>query len=636
VTENDLSRIDDSEKCELVKNILLDEQGYGQVLGICRRATKDGEIATNKQLLKFLPSGEHYSKENFIEKRDEYWKKQREDDDFTGTDYRDAMIEEFEPVAEHVQEGKKKNKGDWEDAYDEYIATRPKELDFTLQPDDFPSGTETIIYDELLPRVISIPAIKEVESTTKRGGELGTVIDLLTKELQDELDEEIADRLDGYDPTSDERIKKVEDTISGHMRDTFRNQSVSLEFPELSTEYLFKNVDIKIQEQNLDALSKENVGEGVKRTLIFSLVRTIADIREGQVALNEDEDSSSQRPLLFLYEEADLFLHPALQTTLLRTLEELVDTNTQVLFSTHSPVLVEHEVLDTINMVKTNESGETTVTQFHEILDAEERADQSRLTDLKSVSSYIFADSVVLVEGVTDRIVLKKLTRRLNESWDFDRSSVALLDAGGKGEVCRFYRFLRELGIETYAVFDIDAVSPGQNRDGTSEIESIIDDGSTLTEIEELIGQVWDQYDGPQYSSASLRRQPWEDAFQDLEDLKERIEEGDTPTPDDADLIEKVLNKCEQSVPGKSLWTSETVSEKRKEVVDKLLDKNLLLLNGELEDYYPSEGKGKREDALQFDPEDHEPDELRSRFSEVESRDSTDVEEFFKLIFSNE
>lgn len=543
------------------------------------------------------------------------------------------MAEEFPEVAELVPEGKKRNKGIWETKFFEFVQSPPDDLEVALQTTEFKSGTKTLILDYLLPRLVFIPAIKEVDSATKRSGEFGDLIDQLSAEIQDELDDQLQDKLTGFNPRGHDSIVRVERKISEHLHRTFENQSVKLDFPEFSTEYLFRNADIRIQEEHIETLSKENVGEGVKRTLIFSLLRTLADIWENRITITEDGDTADKpRPLLLLYEEAELFLHPTLQKTLLSTLNELTASNAQILFSTHSPVLIQHETLDTINIVRKDREDGTTVTQFHSVLDRQDPADQSRLTDLKSVSSYIFSEKVVLVEGISDKIVFEKISPHFDPKWDFSSRGIPVLDAGGKGDVCRFKRFLEDLGIETFALFDVDAAK--------NECETVVSTGDALEKLDAFNEAVESEFSGPRYSpddlETAMRTLPWDDAFENLDDLKNRLEDGGSTTQEDVDLLVKVLEKCEETTPPKEVWTSRSVEDERIEVVEELLDENILLLSGDLEDYYPVEEGGKREAALQFDPTDYEREDLCEEFQPLETYDRTDVEEFLYRIFESE
>jgi predicted ATP-dependent endonuclease of OLD family len=629
LNEDDLNRIDDPEKLEKVEESLLSEGKHENRIGICRQVENVGESPDIKRL-DFRPDDERLSVDHLEEYRKSRWEDQKDPDKgYSKDDYERDMKDEFPEIANLI-DSRHDQKKVWKDKLEEYIESRPDSVDFSLQPTGFKQGTKKLILNRLLPQVISIPAIREVESTTKRGGEFGNLLKQISSEIQDELDQQLQEELDGFQPRNHESIERVENWVSDHLSSTFEEQTVQIDFPDFSSDYLFKNADISIDENYIEDLSKENVGEGVKRTVVFSLLRTLADLRAGRLILSEDaEPTENPRPLLILYEEAELFLHPSLQKTLLNTLSQLSDAESQIIFTTHSPFMIQYEILDTINIIRKEGERGTTVTEFHNVLDQQNQTDQSRLTDLQSVSSYIFSDKVVLVEGLSDKIVFKKLASRINSEWDFDKKSIPILNAGGKGDVCRFKRFLEELGIDTFAIFDIDAAK--------GECETVVSSEDALEALDTLRDAVESEFSGPRYSGDDLgivmRTMQWQDAFEKLDDLKTRLEEGGKTDDEDIELLTKILAKSETTTPPNSLWAAESVREERIIVMEELLEENILLLSGELEEYYPYDGGGKREQALKFDPSEYDVETLRGRFTSLESINNTDVEEFLSRVF---
>lgn len=628
VSDDDLDRITDPDDRNILEQNLIDVHGHEGMLGLCIEATNDDGVSTNRRLLKWLPVDEHWSREGVIERRDKLWDQQKSGE-ITKTEYAETLEEEFPPIADRIPQSKRRNKGIWTTTYHEYIDTHPEELEFEIQPTTFGDVDQSVVFDALLPRVIHIPASREIESATQRGGVFGNLIDEISEGIQDDLDRELESRLSDFDPGEHEAVKAVESRLTEHLKTTFGNQAVGFRFPTISTDYIFKNADIRIDEEDLSDLSKENVGQGVKRTVIFSLLRTIAEIRDG-ILPPEDPNGTiaTNRPLLITFEESELFLHPALQIRLLSAFRDLRETDVQIIFSTHSPMLIEHQILDTIHLVR-KVDRETTVTQFHTILEDEDPVDRSRLTELPSVSSYIFADRVLLVEGTSDYIVINKLAKRFHEDWNFDIRDVTLLNAGGKGDVCRYYRFLQQLGIETFAIVDIDACR--------SELETILDESDPAWEkLRRFQEVVDDRFTGPHYDpeglETAIRTMPWETGFERLEDLADRLRLDMDTNPDDHEIIRKVLSKCEQTSPPKQAWLADDVKTERIDLVEGLLDSNILLLSGDIEDYYPFEGGNKREAAIAFDPMDHSTEELLKNFCQLTSGDN-DLEFFFDRVF---
>jgi len=111
VNDDDLDRIDDSEKRESVRDSLITTNGNENVLGICKRIEPDSDLNTKTKLLQFLPKSERLSETHLKEYREKYWERQKEEDDFSKTQYRDKMREEFTEIAELIPKDKQRNLG---------------------------------------------------------------------------------------------------------------------------------------------------------------------------------------------------------------------------------------------------------------------------------------------------------------------------------------------------------------------------------------------------------------------------------------------------------------------------------------------------------------------------------------------
>ena len=460
ISEDDFKRIEDEERQEQVRDLLLGEGDFENQLGVCRITEPENPGTASFYLIQLLPVDDRLNEDTFESFRDEQWAKTNDKDGFTATDYRDEMQEEYPEVAEYVDDDSLTQKGAWMDGYKDYIDSRPDDLELEPNPTDFPTGTKQVIRDVVLPDVIKIPAIKEVEDAAQASGELGEMTDALYSELEEDLNEQLDEQLQGVYDRLDTGSSSFETRISGYLKEAFRDYSVELDFPRVESRRLFRDVDIRIEDDQLeDTLSHENVGEGVRRVLVFSMLRTIADLRDGSLSLGngDDEEDEQRQPLLILYEEAELFLHPNLQKNMLRVFRSLCESEAQIIFNTHSPVLIQNRIIDTINIVRDN-SG-TEVTQFHTVLEERDAREQSRLMDLQKISSYIFSDRVILVEGQTDKIVLKKISSTLESEWIFQSQNIPILELGGKDDLPLFKKFLEELGIEVFAMADIGALS---------------------------------------------------------------------------------------------------------------------------------------------------------------------------------
>ena len=581
VLEEDLKRIEDEDKREQVQELLLNNGDLDNHLGVCRSTEpREGEDTGNTsfRVIQLRPVDEELSEDVFVEFRNDQWDRTDEEDGFTKTDYRDEMQEKYPEIADFVDEDSLKQKTAWKEGYERYLNSRPEDLEFEPKPTEFPTGTKNLIREAVLPNVIKIPAIKEVEDAAQASGELGEMTDALYSELEEDINKQLDEQLDGVYDRLDTNSESFETQISEYLKEAFRDYSVNLDFPRIESRRLFRDVGIRIRDEQLeDTLSHENVGEGMRRVLVFSMLRTIADLRDGSLAVSDGETDGDQRqPLLILYEEAELFLHPNLQKNLLRVFRNLCDSEAQIVFNTHSPVLIQNRIIDTINIVRDN-SG-TEVTQFHTVLEDRSAREQSRLMDLQKISSYIFSDRVVLVEGQSDEIVLKKASTILDSKWIFESQNIPILELGGKDDLPLFKEFLEELGIEVFAMGDIGALS------------SCI---PQMVENEDLV----DKINGLKGKAGEIGENGWKQ-----------------PIVDDYEQLDSI----------------------REEVRVKLLEENILVLMGDIEDYYPEvEPRNKIEAALEFSATEYSPDELRTHFVNIPDKGKTDVEVFLESIFED-
>lgn len=638
IAKEDLKRIEDKQKRGQVRELLLNEKGFENHLGICRITepnNDEGDGNSLSQVIQLRPVDDQFSEDTFLETRDNQWERTNKEDEFTNTDYRDAMQDEYPEVAEQVDDDSLKQKGAWKDGYERYIGSRPEGLELEPRPTNFPSGTKTVVRDNILPDVVKIPAIKEVEDATQASGELGEMTDALYSELEEDIEEKIEEQLGGVYDQLDTSSESFETRISGYLKEAFRDYSVELDFPQVKSRRLFRDVGIRIEDDQLgDTLSHENVGEGVRRVLVFSMLRTIADLRDGSLSVrNGDEEDEQSQPLLILYEEAELFLHPNLQKNLLRVFRSLADGEAQIIFNTHSPVMIQNEVIDTINIVR-DHSG-TEVTQFHTVLEDRDPGEQSRLMDLQKVSSYIFSERVVLVEGKSDEIILRKLSSSLDDSWEFESQGIPVLAVGGKGDLPLFKDFLDDLGLDVFVMADIGSLR--------STAHSLVEGGFPHDDIEELKdtadslvndGEVEHSWNSSDIDSKILNA-TWEKTFESYKELKRRLEEGEDVEQKHIDSLKKLINKKSNDAWREAITSDhERINAERLDLRTRILEDDVLVLDGEIEDYYPDvDVSNKTEAALEFSVKDYNTEDLREHFTDLPDREKTDVETFLGKVF---
>ena len=156
--------------------------------------------------------------------------------------------------------------------------------------------------------------------------------------------------------------------------------------------------------------------------------------------------------LVLLIEEPELYLRPQAQRYLYRLLRTFARGGNQVLYTTHSPNLLNVARLDELALARLTDQG-TRATHPELLLPGD---DFRLLSEFDSQRSELFlARAVVLVEGQTERLALPFAFATLG--YDVDREGISIVECGGKANIVLFARVCFASGIPFVVLHDRDA-----------------------------------------------------------------------------------------------------------------------------------------------------------------------------------
>jgi hypothetical protein len=162
--------------------------------------------------------------------------------------------------------------------------------------------------------------------------------------------------------------------------------------------------------------------------------------------------------VVLLIEEPELYLRPQAQRYLYRLLREFALAGNQVIYSTHSPAFLNVTRLDELVFVERLPETGTRALQ-PEPVSADE--DFRVMTEFDAARSELFlARAVVLVEGLTEKLVLPFVFSALGH--DVDREAISIIECGGKPNIPLFARICRATGIPFVVVHDSDRKASGR------------------------------------------------------------------------------------------------------------------------------------------------------------------------------
>lgn len=281
-------------------------------------------------------------------------------------------------------------------------------------------------------------------------------------------------------------------------------------------------------------------GHGLQRLFIFSILELYEKSRKGPV------DNGEGKGILLAIEEPELYQHPARSRAISRIFKELCfpqgKTNFpfQILLTTHSPYFIDLEKFDGIRRIEKADSGregpmQTVVHKTDlkivgqkvtealgektEVTDSSAWARMRANMGLKG-SEALFAEGIILVEGVEDEAILSACADHHKVS--LDAEGIAILPVEGKNKLPWLLVLCRELNIKTYTIFDADIDKVEKKKEKEKDKDLALNNGllkllghSPNRQLETLVtpaGCVWKTNFADEVK-ADFGEAEWESAF---------------------------------------------------------------------------------------------------------------------------
>jgi len=249
------------------------------------------------------------------------------------------------------------------------------------------------------------------------------------------------------------REKEVTVTSELNLGAQITPQSSSFGGPEI-VPIVFRNSDKKI-------IMNEAFIQIIKNNYPISIEQTASGLYEILLILTA---IIGERGKIILLDEPELHLHPSMQKRILNLLVEYsnVEKN-QIMLITHSPYLVSGENIENTWCFKRIYNG-TKVHNISEVLSNlsknEKGKFKSRLS-IADVRSLLFSQGVILVEGLSDKLVIEQVDKYLSDKGkgaNINEKEWVVLDIGGKTNLPSFIKLCQTLDVPHVAVLDEDAL----------------------------------------------------------------------------------------------------------------------------------------------------------------------------------
>jgi len=323
-----------------------------------------------------------------------------------------------------------------------------------------PAGLDTAI-GVLFPEPLYIEAMEDAAEDVGKFGAKNTIGELIKKTIllvrqnNAAAVQGIELALQGLDShlngtTRIQELASLEANATKAVDDFFPGLSLKINFQTPQLDEILKGATVDLSERPGSSQPFSSFGHGAQRTVQMALIRLLAETAQ---------QTTGTGPItVLLIDEPELYLHPQAIELLRAALKSLSQRGYQVIFSTHSPLLVRKEEVLHAALVYKDNHGQTKVRPkiANAATTMANHPHQSSVIFQLQNSSYIlFSEKILLAEGKTEKMILPEIYETLRgRSLALDK--VCMVEAGGSPSLWPMREVLRSVGFTPKIVTDLD------------------------------------------------------------------------------------------------------------------------------------------------------------------------------------
>lgn len=398
---------------------------------------------------------------------------------------KDQMVAGGVSFADFLGGSKSPTVGDWKDKAKQFVTENADKVPMTDAWIDNPKGYANVLKGTL-PFFVLVPAVRDVTEESKGtksspfGKLLFTILDTITQEKKAKIEGILGEIAKQMNRTGGEErvplIAETEKQLNTLLNDFFAGCDLEIEFETPTLEILLSAPRLFVDDGFRNAI--ENKGHGLQRAVIFTILRRYAEYMTSSM-------DGKKRNLILAVEEPELYMHPQAQRTIRGVFRKIAEGGDQILFSTHSSLLVDVAYFDEIIRMESRfekDNGKRTTASMAwqlpmpkmiEDIEARFPSLKGKVTQESMRDRYshaynpwrnegFFASKIILVEGLTEEYSLPIYADAL-PNCAFDPQGISVVECGGKGAMDRLYRIFNELHIPCYTLFDYDSGNSDKN-----------------------------------------------------------------------------------------------------------------------------------------------------------------------------
>ena len=170
---------------------------------------------------------------------------------------------------------------------------------------------------------------------------------------------------------------------------------------------------------------------------------------------------------VLILDEPELHLHPQFQSFILEEIRKVSGdpftdpTKKMIFIVTHSPYFLDFKIFDDLKNILVCRYDDIP-TYINELDDEYDKTILQKFIPRFNThhKQFFFSKNPVFVEGYTDQQLFSLLMDKANNN--IGASGTSIIDVGGKEELAVFYKFCKNLGIESRIICDLDVIFKGR------------------------------------------------------------------------------------------------------------------------------------------------------------------------------
>jgi len=334
-----------------------------------------------------------------------------------------------------------------------------------------PTGIDAAI-SALFPDPIHIGAMENAEedvSKYKVSSTIGKLLAEIITPIEEQHGATVREALSSFQSLLDAdginraaELNTFDEAMNATIDDFFPDVRVKLHIPTPELKEVFSKGTLKVYEGEANiGRDVSSFGHGAQRSIQMALIRHLAEIKRGTNPI--------MTRTLLLIDEPELYLHPQGIEFIKDALRQLSTEGYQIVFSTHSPLMLTHEdVGNAIIVRKSSELGTYSRPSLRSIIERVEHEAVSQLQmlfTLSHASNILFSERVILTEGRTEEKILPTIVH-LVKGKSFGYLKCALVKQGGVTNTRKCLLVLQAMNVPAKAIVDLDYAVKNSIKDG--------------------------------------------------------------------------------------------------------------------------------------------------------------------------